>query len=103
MGAALTFETWNAAVRVRHLGAHALVEDNSRRSEPTTIVNLRAAWTPGRYEVFGELLNAFDSSGKDIEYFYASRLPGEPAEGVEDVHSRAVEPRMVRAGVKVTF
>ena len=103
LGAALTFEGWNAAVRVRHLGAHALVEDNSRRSEPTTIVNLRAAWTPGRYEVFGELLNAFDSHGKDIEYFYASRLPGEPLEGVEDVHSRAVEPRMVRAGVKMTF
>jgi outer membrane receptor protein involved in Fe transport len=104
LGASAIFETWNAAVRVRHMGRHPMTEDNSIRSEPTTIVNLRAAWTPGRYEVFGELLNALNSKKKDIEYYYASYLPAIDLAGpVDDIHSRAVEPRMVRAGVRVSF
>lgn len=108
VGATALFDTWNASMRVRHLGPHALGEDNSVRSSGTTLVNLRTAWTPrqwgdGRLEVFAELLNAFDSRRKDVDYFYASRLPGEPAEGVEGLHSRVVEPRSLRVGVRVGF
>ena len=32
----------------------------------------------------------------DIMYFYASRLPGEPASGVEDKHFHPAEPRTLR-------
>jgi hypothetical protein len=32
----------------------------------------------------------------DITYFYASRLPGEPAAGVEDKHFHPAEPRTLR-------
>ena len=108
LGASLIFGEWNAGVRVRHLGPHPLTEDNSVRSDRTTLVNLRAAWTPkqafgGRLEVFGELLNAFDSKRKDVDYFYESRLPGEPPEGVAGLHSRIVEPRSLRVGVQVRF
>ena len=42
------------------------------------------------------ILNLFDSNDHDIEYFYASRLPGEPADGIEDVHFHVFEPRQVR-------
>jgi outer membrane receptor protein involved in Fe transport len=94
---------WNAAVRVRHLGPHALTEDNAVRAKSATVTNLRAAWAPGRYELYGELLNIFDVHKKDVEYFYASRLPGDPPAGVKDVHSRAMEPRMLRVGVKAKF
>lgn len=104
LGFAYIAPNWNTGIRVRYLGEHALIEDNSERSEPSTIVNARVAWTPGRYEVFGELLNIFDSDSKDIEYLYESYLPtidlGGPVEGL---HARAVEPRMVRAGLKVSF
>jgi len=104
LGIAAIFPQWNAAVRVRHLGPHPMIEDNSIRAAPTTIVNLRAAWTPGRYEVYAELLNVLDSDKKDIEYWYESYLPQIDLAGpVEDVHSRAVEPRMLRAGLKVSF
>lgn len=95
-------------MRVRHLGPHALVEDNSVRSDGTALVNFRAAWTPrqwgvGRLELFAELLNAFDSRSKDVDYYYTSRLPGEPAEGVTGLHSRVVEPRSLRFGVRFGF
>jgi outer membrane receptor protein involved in Fe transport len=95
---------WNASARVRYLGEHALTEDNAHVSKPTTIVNVRAAWTPGRYDFYGELLNVFDTRAQDIEYWYESYLPAIDNGGpVEGLHSRIVEPRMIRFGAKVEF
>jgi hypothetical protein len=42
------------------------------------------------------LLNATDS---DVDYFYTSRLPGEPLAGIADIHSHPALPRTAR----VTF
>ena len=109
LGVSAAFPEWNAAARVRYLGPAAQIEDNSVRSDSTTLVNLRAAWTPQGieflrgWEVHAELLNAFDSKDNDITYFYATRLPGEPAEGIESIVSRIVEPRQVRVGVTRRF
>ena len=106
LGISALFPEWNAALRVRYLGPHPLTTDNSVRGQPTTLINLRAAWTPHRgksWEVYAELLNALNSKSDDIDYYYATRFPGEPAAGVEDRNSRIVEPRQVRVGVKKTF
>lgn len=106
LGVSAIFPDFNAAARLRYLGPHPLIEDNSQRGEATVLVNLRAAWTPqsvAGFEIYGELLNAFDSKRHDIDYFYATRLPGEPAEGVEGRNSRVVEPRQFRIGFKKTF
>jgi hypothetical protein len=106
LGVSALFPDWNAAARLRYLGPHPLIEDNSVSGESTLLVNLRAAWTPrnlGGLEFYGELLNVFDSKRHDIDYFYATRLPGEPPEGVEGRNSRVVEPRQVRLGVKKSF
>jgi len=105
-GASAIFPDFNAAVRFRYLGPHPLNEDNSQRGEETLLVNLRTAWTPRQFagwEVSAELLNLFNSHAHDIDYYYTTRLPGEPAEGVEDRISRIVEPRQLRVGVKKTF
>ena len=106
LGVSAIFPDWNISGRLRYLGPHALIEDNSVRAKSTALFNLRAAWTPQRFkgwEINAELLNAFNSHGNDIDYFYATRFPGEPADGVEDVNSRVVEPRQVRVGIKKTF
>jgi len=95
---------WNTGIRARYLGSHPLIEDNSQQSHPLTVINIRAAWTPGRYELYGELLNVLDEEGDDIEYLYQSYLPQIDLNGpVEGIHSRANEPRMIRAGLKVSF
>jgi len=106
LGVSAVFPEFNAAARLRYLGPHALIEDNSVRGEKTVLVNLRAAWTPsnfGGFELYGEVLNALDSDAHDIDYFYATRFPGDPADGVEGEISRVVEPRQLRIGVKKTF
>ena len=46
------------------------------------------------------LLNARDS---DIDYYYTSRLPGEPADGVEDIHFHPTLPRTARLSLIVGF
>jgi hypothetical protein len=80
-----------------------LLEDNSEREDGHATVNFRFAWTPGPWTIAAELLNAFDEKGKDITYWYTSRLPGEPTDGIEGRLSRAAEPRQVRVALKYQF
>ena len=42
-----------------------------------------------------DVFNLLDREQSDIEYFYASRLPGEPIDGFEDVH---FHPTIRRSG-----
>lgn len=95
-GASTVFGPFTATARIRYLGRHPLTEDNRVRSPATTVANLRVGRHFGTVDVDVELLNLFDTRRADADYYYASRLPGEPLEGVEGVHSRTVEPRMVR-------
>lgn len=90
-------------VRLRHFSDAPLVEDNSARSDPTTLVNLGAYYTVGKVRLGLDLLNVFDNNATDITYYYASRLPGEPANGMDDYHLHPVEPRQVRASLRFSF
>lgn len=38
-------------------------------------MNARAAWKGKKVEIFGEVLNIFDSRDKDIAYYYESYIP----------------------------
>ena len=106
LGISAIFPEFNASARVRYLGPHALIEDNSQRGASTLLVNARAAYTPqhlGGFEIYAELLNAFNSDDDDIDYYYETRFPGEPDEGVLGRNSRVVEPRQVRVGLTKRF
>jgi len=96
---------WETSLRLRHLGAYPLIEDNSQRADAETTVNLRGTWKPGRFTVYAELLNVLDENGKDIVYWYSTHVAGlDPAgEQVDGRVSRAEEPRTVRVGVKYQF
>ena len=57
----------------------------------------------GDWELALEVLNLVDSGDHDIDYFYASRLQGEPAGGVEDLHYHPILPRTWRLSVQRAF
>jgi hypothetical protein len=40
---------------------------------------------------------------RDIDYYYRSRLAGEPVAGVEDIHFHPVEPRRIRITLSAAF
>ena len=54
-------------------------------------------------ESSSKLFNIFNAEVSDIDYFYPSRLPGEPAGGIEDVHTHPALPRSARVGLHLTF
>jgi outer membrane receptor protein involved in Fe transport len=94
---------WFGGARFRHFGAAPLIEDNSVRSDSTTLVNVEAGYRLGKtWKVSAALYNVFDSKDNDITYFYASQLADE-TEPVEDIHFHPVEPRTVRVTVSATF
>jgi hypothetical protein len=104
--AGLTFEHpsgWFGGARLRYLGSAPLIEDNSVRSAPTTLLNLEAGYdVTSALSVTLSLLNALDSDDNDISYFYESQLATE-ADPVSDVHLHPVEPRTLRVGVVGRF
>lgn len=87
------------SLKVRYLGGSPLVEDGSVRADDSLLVNAGMAYRFGDFEVRLDAFNLLDSDDDDIAYFYASRLAGEPAGGVEDVHFHPLEPRTFRATV----
>lgn len=92
------------ALRLRHFGAYPLIEDNSVRADPATLFNAEAGYAfASGLRVEATVLNLLDSDASDIQYYYASRLPGEPAGGVEDVHFHPVEPRQLRLSLHWAF
>jgi outer membrane receptor protein involved in Fe transport len=68
------------------------------------LFNAQATWqidkqTRLRFDVF----NLFDRRDNDITYFYTSRLPGEPAAGINDYHFHPVESRSFRIALLLNF
>lgn len=103
-GAAVVLDPWEASIRVRHLGPYPLVEDNSVRDKGSTVFNARAAWKGKKIEIYGEVLNIFDSRDKDIAYYYESYIPSFDADGPVDGRlSRVIEPRTFKIGARYTF
>ena len=80
-----------------------MIEDNSVKGESSLIFNGVFGYRTKRWEVALECLNIFDREDNDIEYFYTSRLPGEPEEGIDDIHLHPTEPRTFRIRGTVRF
>lgn len=88
------------AVRVRHFGSYPLIEDNSVRASATSLLNADVGYQLAsglRLQV--SVFNLLNSRDADIQYYYTSRLQGEPAAGVDDIHFHPVEPRQLRASL----
>jgi outer membrane receptor protein involved in Fe transport len=82
----------------------SLLEDNSVKSKSTTLFNAQTTYEVNkqlrlRFDVF----NIFDRKTDDITNYYRSRLPGEPAGGVNDIHFHPVERRSLRLAMLFKF
>ncbi|MCU0650166.1 MAG: TonB-dependent receptor, partial [Gemmatimonadaceae bacterium] len=109
------FGPWYGALQVRHFGPRPLVEDNSVRSQGTTIANLRLGYTIEKHlRLHVDVLNLFGSRRDDITYFYGSCLRNEVGvvpecpgtgggDGVNDRHFHPVEPRQLRVSIVGRF
>jgi outer membrane receptor protein involved in Fe transport len=95
---------WSASARVRYFGPRDLIEDGSVQSDATTLVNAQIGYRFNEtWSAALDVFNIFDSEVSDIDYFYTSRLRGEPEEGVDDIHFHPAEPRQFRLSVTAKF
>jgi len=91
------------SLRARHFGDRPLTEDGVVRSESSTVLSMLLGYRRNSMDFRVEVLNLLDAADQDIAYFYTSRLAGEPAGGVDDVHLHPMEPRTVRASFTWNF
>jgi outer membrane receptor protein involved in Fe transport len=105
---------WFGSVQLRYFGPRPLIEDNSVRSDPTTITNLRVGYILSKnFRVHLDVLNLFDRKDHDIDYYYPSCLRNElgsaacplggGGDGINDIHFHPVEPREFRLSLVGTF
>lgn len=94
---------WLASAQLKHFGRYPLIEDDSVESGGSTIVNLRVGREWERIGLYLDVLNLLDSEDHDIDYYYTSRLAGEPAGGVDDVHFHIFPSRSLRLSLRYAF
>jgi len=94
---------WSLAVRMRYFGERTLDSFNSQKSDDFTVTNAGLSYDMNNWQFGADVLNVFDSTDHDIDYFYTSRLAGEPAAGVDDIHFHPIEPRTVRVKARYQF
>ena len=95
---------WFGHFQLRYFGPRPLIEDNSQRSKATTLAYARVGYKiASDIKVALDIFNLFDRKASDIDYFYTSRLKGEPAQGVNDIHFHPVEPRSFRVTLIANF
>lgn len=95
---------WFGSLRVRYFGERPLIEDGSIKSDSSTVWNLRAGYRERDWTFKADILNLTDSDDHDIDYYYASRLSGEPSGlATEDIHYHVIEPRTLRVSLSYRF
>jgi TonB-dependent receptor-like protein/carboxypeptidase family protein len=94
------FHRLSSSLRWRYFGPRALVQDDSVRSKATSLVNVQAGYLLSKnVRVTADVFNLFNADVSDIDYYFTSRLPGEPLAGVDDVHFHPAVPRTLRVSL----
>jgi outer membrane receptor protein involved in Fe transport len=93
-------QAWSAGLRLRYFGPRPLTQDGTIQSGATTLLyaDLGYRFNPD-WSVGFDIFNLLDARTSDIDYYYASRLPGEPLAGVNDIHTHPSEPREFRVSI----
>lgn len=103
LGASYEGGPWSAGANLRYFGPRCLIEDCSVKSGSSATVNARVGYKADKSsQVQLDIYNLFDRKVSDIEYYYESRLPGEPA-AAGDRHFHPAEPRSVRLTYRYFF
>lgn len=90
-------------LRGRYLSSRTVDSFDAISPPSTFLLNAQLAYRQPSWDVTLEVLNVLDSDDHDIDYFYTSRFPDEPEEGVEDLHYHPVEPRNIRLTISIKY
>ncbi len=91
------------SMRLRYFGPRPLIEDNSLRSNSTTLLSGRIGYKfDKKLRVQLDVFNLLNRQASQIDYAYTSQLRGEAAP-VTDIHFHPTEPRSFRVSAILNF
>ena len=96
---------WSGGLQWRRLGTHSLSDgDKLPQDKGYSEFNLDVSYAlPHGWKLGASVFNIFNSKDNAADYYYTSRLPGEPAGGVDDFQIHPLEPRSARFSLTKTF
>jgi len=96
---------FSGGLQWRRLGTHSLSDgDKDPQDKGYSEFNLDVGYElPHGWKLQVSIFNLFQSHDKAADYYYTSRLPGEPAEGITDFQTHPLEPRSARFSIIKTL
>ena len=96
---------WTGGLQWRRLGTHSLDDGHKYPlDQGYSEWNLEVGYRlPHGFKVQIAIFNLFDTHDAAADYYYASRLPGEPASGITGFQTHPLEPRAARFSLTKHF
>jgi hypothetical protein len=88
---------------MRYLGDRPADVERTATARGYTLFDFSARYRYKAVEAFFSIENLTDADYREGQFFFTSRLPGEPREGVPDIHFTPGTPRSFLGGLAVHF
>ena len=88
---------------MRYLGDRYADEDRTQTARGYLLFDWTARYRFKWLEAFVSIENLANTEYREAQFFFTSRLPGEPTTGVPDIHYTPGNPRTVFGGLAVRF
>jgi len=93
----------STSAEIRYLGDRVADDFGFHTARGYTLFNWNARYRYKALEAFLSIENLADTKWREAQFFFTSRLPGEPAGGVPDVHFTPGNPRTFLGGIGLHF
>ncbi len=92
-----------SSIEMRYLGDRPADPDRIATARGYTLVNWTARYRYKFIEAFLSVENLLNTEWRESQFFFTSRLGGEPAGGVDDIHFTPGNPRTFFGGLTFRF
>jgi outer membrane receptor protein involved in Fe transport len=93
----------SSSLEMRHVGDRVADDFGHHTARGYTIFNSTTRYRYRNVEAFFTVENLTNTDWREAQFFFTSRLPGEPAAGVDDVHFTPGTPRSFFGGIALHF
>jgi outer membrane receptor for monomeric catechols len=93
----------SASAAMRYVADRYADESRRQIARGYTLFDLSARYRYENLEAFLSVENLANAEWREAQFFFESRLPGEPAGGVPDIHYTPGNPRTVLGGLAIRF
>jgi len=93
----------SSSLEMRHIGDRWADEQRRQTARGYTLLNFTGRYRYKNFEAFLSIENLTNTDWREAQLFFTSRLPGEPAGGVDDIHFTPGTPRSFLGGIAFRF